>query len=163
MAATPHQSAAVPTVGGREAVQQVIKDAVKIPDVDQADTTTIDFGLAEPGRDVFQDKKHAQSDARVIPLEPENAEEPSKGEVSTKATQSAETEESAVESVSESSGRSESSESSERPASSVAQESTEETKPSNVVEDEVVEGPPAEDDAEAERARNELFPEADEA
>ena len=153
MAATPTQSAAVPTVGGRGGVQ-VVKDPVVVPDVDQADTTTIDFGLAEPGRDVFQDKKHAQSDARVVPPEPEKAEEPPKAEVSTEAAEPMATQEAVVESSSESSTNSE---------SSVVQEGTEKAKPSNIVDDEVVEGPPAEDEAEAERARNELFPEADEA
>lgn len=103
----------MPTVGGRGAVQDVINNHVNVPPVDEAETTTIDFGLAEPGRDIFAEKQvDPKSAVRAVePKEP--AAEP--------LVSSAE--------------------------SSVAAE--------------VSQGTPEENDAEAERARNELFPKVD--
>lgn len=71
--ATPMKSAAVPTVGGRGAVQDVLKNKVNAPIVENAETTTIDFGQAEPGRDIFADKKDPKSELRAPAQE---AEEP---------------------------------------------------------------------------------------
>ena len=106
-------------------MQDVVKEQVNVPE-NQADTTTIDFGQAEPGRDIFVDKKGAKSDARVAVKEPE---EP-KIELSLEAL-------------------------------STTESTQPQTEATDVVVDEEVEGPSSEDDAEAERARQELFGEAD--
>lgn len=107
-----------------------------MPVAAEADTTAIDFGQAEPGHDVFGNKKDAKSEVRVAAKEPEEPDEPPK--VESEPTSSAVTE-------------------------SVVEKSADEPETATVavVDDEVVEGPPSEDDAEAERARSELFPNAD--
>ncbi|EKM59006.1 glycosyltransferase family 39 protein [Phanerochaete carnosa HHB-10118-sp] len=70
-AATPAPSTAIPSVGGRGAVQDILNNHVAA----EVDTTVVDFGQAEPGRDIFDKKVDAKSEAHTVALEE------SKGEV----------------------------------------------------------------------------------
>lgn len=110
-----------------------MKEQVNVPVAAEADTTAIDFGQAEPGRDVFGNKKDAKSEVRVAAKEPDEPPQVESEPVSSAVVES------------------------------TVEKSADEPQPETVavVEDEVVEGPPSEDDAEAERARSELFPNAD--
>ena len=126
------KSAAIPSVGGRGAavsVQDVPQ--VAVPAADNVDTTTIAFGQAEPGRDIFADKA-------ADPKSPARADTEEAVEPKAIHTNEAQLSEQAIDT-----------EAKEKSASEEKYESEPQTNTT----------PAEKDEAEAERARKELFPE----
>jgi hypothetical protein len=71
---TPQTSIAIPTVGGRGAMPVVLDNEPVPAAVDHVDTTTIAFGQAEPGRDIFAEKAADPKSAARVEGEPAEAQ-----------------------------------------------------------------------------------------
>lgn len=135
-----------------------IGEPVKVPEAQEKDTTTLAFGQAEPGRDVFGDHPHndiksvssdaarAEADAEVI----SSASTQSTTEAATQA-ESSSVESSTVEISS-------SSEASSEVSSSAA--ATSATTEASTEQPHSAEGPKDEEQAEAARVREALYPDA---
>lgn len=122
--------------------------AANLPAEDSVDTTTINFGLAEPGHDVFGGKEDSKSQAKEPVGEPGEAQE--KKEISIVTTAQATT-----------AGTQEAASEVTDDTASIAEDSNEAQAPTADSQDETEkkETTPEEAEAEADRARNELFPE----
>ncbi|KAJ3557194.1 hypothetical protein NM688_g1605 [Phlebia brevispora] len=154
-AATPQKSPAVATVGGEAGgrgavvVEDNLGGAANLPPEDKADTTTIAFGQAEPGHDIFGGNDLEKSSQVNEPAVEPGEQEPKEVSVVMAAQQTSgvvqdAAEPDAVENESE-----------EDSTSEAVPDATSDSQP----EPEKTEGPQGETEEEAERARKELFPE----
>lgn len=155
-AATPQKSPAVATVGGEHGgrgvvvVEDKLGQAANLAPEDSVDTTTIAFGQAEPGHDVFggNDLEKSKSQFSQPAAEPVEAQESKQVSVVQASPETTETSQAAESSTNETETEAEAPSSSSPESASGSQAEPEKT-----------EGPPGEVEAEAERAREELFPE----
>ncbi|CDO78273.1 Glycosyltransferase Family 39 protein [Trametes cinnabarina] len=141
-----------PNAGGIGAVP--IGEPVKLQQPEQADTTTIGIGQAEPGRDIFADHPHNEIKSQVNEAPRVIEEEHKDKDVKT------ETSSATVEPSAQSSSNNESASdgtSSEPSSSTVASNADSTERPD---EHEQVKGPKDEEAAEADRVREALFPDA---
>lgn len=72
-AATPAPTPVIPPVGGRGAVQDILNNHANAEA--EADTTAVDFGQAEPGRDIFDKKVDAKSQAHAPAVEEQKVDD----------------------------------------------------------------------------------------
>ena len=139
----PAKTPSVSTVGGARG-QVVVEDKpAPVVQEEDVDTTTIAFAQAEPGHDVFNVVEKPKSDMNAPP--PVQEEEKQKSISRVHAAQGTAEVESSADGVSDD--------------SKVSPDSAAETSTASQEAELKTQGPAEEDDAEAERARQELFPE----
>lgn len=134
-----------------------IGEPVKVSEAQEKDTTTLAFGQAEPGRDVFGD--HPHNDIKSVSSDAARAEEADAEVISSASTQSTtEAATQAESSVESSTVETSSSEASSEVSSSAA--ATSATTEASTEQPHSVEGPKGEEEVEAERVRSALYPDA---
>ncbi|THG94769.1 hypothetical protein EW026_g6769 [Hermanssonia centrifuga] len=155
VAPTPTKSPAVVTVGGERGgrgavvVEDNLEKAANLPVKDSPDTTTLAFGQAEPGHDVFGGDRVEQVKSEGTPaVKPVEDDRESK-EISEIQTPAPGTQEDSQEPVASE-------------TISLSASSTESASIDSQVESDKTQGPSEEGEAEAEKARNELFPDDEE-
>lgn len=154
------------TIGGERGgrgpvvVEDKLGEAANLPPVDSVDTTTLAFGQAEPGHDVFGGNVVEQVSSQVndAVAQPEAQDLESK-EVSVvqPAQETPEAPENSV--LSDTAYHIDQAESSFEEPTTVDSKTEAQPETETETEAEKIQGPPEEDEAEADRARQELFPE----
>lgn len=128
-----------------------------MPEAQEKDTTTLAFGQAEPGRDVFGD--HPHNDIKSVSSDAARADEVDTEVISSASTQSTTEAATLAESVESSTVEtSSSSEASSEVSSSPA--ATSATTEASTDQPHSAEGPKDEEQAEADRVREALYPDA---
>ncbi len=131
----------------------------------EPDTTTLDFGQAEPGRDIFGGHPHNELNSKESDATRQTEEEQKEAssqnvESATEAAKVAEEATEAIEAAESSTAEASSTvESSSADVASPASAEPEQT-PAHVDDHEHAAGPKAEEEAEADRVRDALFPDA---